>query len=262
MGTHTHDLVEISDRTQFDVWASFARYNDRVAVRDDGPMLLVRTGVPASFFNVAFVRGPVADPVAFVAEAKAFFAERDLPWRLTLRVGVADAVGLAALEAGLRPNATMEGMTLSSLTATPPMLADGVVVEMVTDEASLALNQEVGAAGSGMPVEMARELLPSSILGAPKIAAFNAYVDGVPAATSALITSDEIAGIYNVATLPEFRRRGLGAAVTAAALAEGVKRGCTVGALQPSDVGRPVYARLGFVPSALYLVFSTPPAPN
>lgn len=260
MAPQTHDLVEVSDRTQFDVWASFAHYSDRVAVRDEGPMLLVRTEVPASFFNVAFVRGPVDDSAAFVAEAAAFFAERDLPWRLTGRVGVADAVGLAALDAGLRPNPTMEGMTLSPLTAAPPVLPDGVAVEMVADEAALEMNQAVCAAGFGMPIEIARALLPSSMLGAPSIAVFNAYVDGTPAATSILLITDEIAGIYNVATLPEFRRRGLGAAVTAAALAEGAKRGCTVGALQPSDAGRPVYAKLGFVPSALYLVFSTPPA--
>jgi ribosomal protein S18 acetylase RimI-like enzyme len=254
------DLAEVSDRTLFGAFKDFARYNPAVTVREDGPMLLVRTGIHVSFFNCAFVRGPVADPVAFVEEAKAFFEERSLPWRICGRVGIAEEVGLAALAAGLRAGTPMEGMTLHPLDGLTPMIPPGVEIEMVEDEDGLAVNQEIAASGFGMPVEMSRAILPPAVLGSPDLAAFTARVDGVPAAVSVLIKTDEVAGIYNVGTSPDFRRRGLGAAMTAAALAEGARRGCTVGALQPSVMGRPVYAKMRFQPSALYLEFATPPA--
>jgi len=43
------------------------------------------------------------------------------------------------------------------------------------------------------------------------------------------------------------RRRGYGAAMTWAAIAEGVKRGCTAAALRATEMGESVYAAMGFV---------------
>jgi len=57
---------------------------------------------------------------------------------------------------------------------------------------------------------------------------------------------DDVVGIYNVATAVEARRRGAGAAVTAAAMADARARGARWAILESSEMGRSVSERLGF----------------
>jgi ribosomal protein S18 acetylase RimI-like enzyme len=52
--------------------------------------------------------------------------------------------------------------------------------------------------------------------------------------------------VYYVATLPDFRRRGLGEAMTRRAIAQGAAAGCNVATLQASPLGLPIYERMGF----------------
>lgn len=71
-------------------------------------------------------------------------------------------------------------------------------------------------------------------------------LDGAPVATASLMVAGGAAGIYNVATLEAARRRGIGAAMTAAAVRRGGERGLELATLQASAMGRPIYERLGF----------------
>jgi ribosomal protein S18 acetylase RimI-like enzyme len=75
---------------------------------------------------------------------------------------------------------------------------------------------------------------------------FIGLLRGDPVATVSLVTAGGAAGIYNVTTIEAARGRGIGAAMTAAAVRHGAGRGFTLATLQASTMGRPVYERLGF----------------
>jgi ribosomal protein S18 acetylase RimI-like enzyme len=75
---------------------------------------------------------------------------------------------------------------------------------------------------------------------------FLGRVQGEPAATCSVFFGAGVAGIYDVATLPQRRRRGLGAAVTRAAAAEALARGYRMAILHSSTAGAAMYRALGF----------------
>lgn len=102
--------------------------------------------------------------------------------------------------------------------------------------------------GYGLPEAWARdffELLASLGLDLP-LRHYLGYLDGEPVANSSLLLEAGVAGIYNVATIPEARGQGIGAALTLSPLLNAAELGYHAGVLQSSEMGFSVYRRLGF----------------
>lgn len=78
---------------------------------------------------------------------------------------------------------------------------------------------------------------------------FVAMAGGELVACSLAVIGGGAVGLYGVATVPEHRGKGYGAAITAAGLHWGRDQGETAGILHATAMGLPVYRRLGFEPT-------------
>ena len=75
------------------------------------------------------------------------------------------------------------------------------------------------------------------------------------------IRSGRTIGVYNIATIESARGRGYGAAITRQVVADGIAAGCDVAILQASDMGYPVYERMGFRTVVEYVGYVDPSGP-
>jgi hypothetical protein len=121
-----------------------------------------------------------------------------------------------------------------------PAPPDGVTVTEVRDAAGLAGWDRVLAAGYPMPHSPA----PAALLGGPT-RFWLASVDGEPVATAVSHAAHGVVDVEAVATLPGYRGRGIGAAVTWAATLAGPDLPAV---LIASDDGIGVYRRMGYLP--------------
>jgi GNAT superfamily N-acetyltransferase len=75
---------------------------------------------------------------------------------------------------------------------------------------------------------------------------FVGRLEGEPVATSSVLCARGVVGLFGEGTVPSARRRGIGAAMALAALRWGAERGYRVGVTVATDMGRSVYAKIGF----------------
>ena len=124
-------------------------------------------------------------------------------------------------------------------------LIDGLTVRLLAGD-ERAIHEDLLAAGFEMPLEMAHAIM-EFLGGAPGLREFVGEVAGTGVTTAVTLPSiDASVGVFNVATPPEQRRRGYGAAVTASAALDALVQGARFAWLQSSVTGYRVYQRLGF----------------
>jgi ribosomal protein S18 acetylase RimI-like enzyme len=86
---------------------------------------------------------------------------------------------------------------------------------------------------------------------------FVGYLENQPVATSALFFGGGSAGIWNVATVPEFRQRGIGTDMTCHALLQALDNfGYRIVVLAAGRLGEPVYRKIGFQKLKNFQVFN------
>ncbi|HEX6710875.1 MAG TPA: GNAT family N-acetyltransferase [Rubrobacter sp.] len=126
----------------------------------------------------------------------------------------------------------------------------GFAVERVCDDSGLAAWIETLGSGFGegpVEAEWVGEVYRRLGFGdEEQCRHYLGRLDGEPVATSTLFIGAGVAGIYFVCTVESARRRGIGAAVTLAALREARDLGYRISVLGSSEMGYPVYRRLGF----------------
>lgn len=98
----------------------------------------------------------------------------------------------------------------------------------------------------GAGPDLGEPLVHPSTLQDKGVIALLGRVGGEPVATGIAVVDGMWCGVFAIATSALFRSRGYGAAMTLRLAHEGATRGARVAYLQASDMGEPIYRRLGF----------------
>jgi N-acetylglutamate synthase len=163
--------------------------------------------------------------------------------------GLPHCVQLSPTASSLRELARARGferdhdLPLMRLDVEPSAPAGPLVVRRLgADE--LEVHWDLCARGFEAPVELFAAMITPAVASVAGV--FVGEVDGTPVTTGVHLVQGDSVGVFNVATPPEHRRRGYGAALTAGLVRAGHRDGATWAWLQSSDDGFGVYERLGF----------------
>lgn len=181
------------------------------------------------------------------------FRERGLP--MIWWVFHPPAARVAALDRVLRRRGAtlasdLPGMAMSLDGFRAPAPPPGASVERVVDAAGLRVwGDIVGRAFDSPEFLRGLSFRGFATRGFGEDAPFRHYLCRLgeePVGASTLSLGAGVAGLANIATVPEARRRGVGTASAAAALADARALGLRTAALSAEELGRPLYERLGF----------------
>ena len=232
----------VMNDAQQETAASFAALararGDRVA-RIDGVLTMTDANLPLPFWNRAVLEAPMTETGTTVAALREFYDGGAGPFLLDSAWPTPD----------LRPH----GFTLMGH---PPLMLRAPHLPLPAPPADLRIER--------VDTDRARDMEHTLVDGYPAPmfqpfttvhlftpAAFDAegwhhyvgYADDRPVAAGSAYAGPQLVRVENIATLPEAHGRGFGAAITAATIATDLSKPAV---LVASDLGRPVYEKLGF----------------
>jgi GNAT superfamily N-acetyltransferase len=190
--------------------------------------------------------------VEVIARADAFFAGRKRGYTVKIR----DTGQDADLEALCQSEGLVivgdpfpEMICRAPLTEGP--LPDGLDIRLVTDAQGIddfgVVNADAYAV-YGMPPEVFADSFdePEHVLADENLAMLVAYRDAAPVAAAMAYASDGIASLQWVGTVAAARGGGLGRVITESITNLAFERGAATVTLQASEMGEPVYLKLGY----------------
>ncbi len=226
-----------------------------------GGVVSVLTGLPMDWFNQVLIERDEAtsdDALAALAGAR----ERGDPFVVRLRDGIDDR---------FIPTLTRAGLARAVETFTPGMVAfpiepDSIEahaspeleIRRVSDAAGIDAHRLVSTAGFGADPRVASGTTCPDLLDRSGCVLYVGYDDDAPVVSGLGWRTGRTIGVYSIATIASARRRGYGAAMTARVVADGLIAGCDAAALQASEMGRPIYERLGFRTVVRYAAYVDP----
>lgn len=222
-------------------------------VRDDGRVHWVMGNCPIDYHNAVVHAGLTPEEAdGEILASREKMRELGVPgsWHVGPSMRPADLGGRLVAH-GFEYAGDDTGMA-ADLSALPERVPapDGFEIQPVRDQAGLSAWVETLGSGFGEgPVEAEWVGEMYRRIGYGGEGPWRHYLgrlDGEPVATSTLFLGAGVAGVYFVFTVEEARGRGIGAATTLAALRDARNRGYGVGVLGSSEMGYPVYRRLGF----------------
>jgi GNAT superfamily N-acetyltransferase len=252
------ERLALMDLNMQEMYREDARFMPGGFVVERSGMVMAGSAVGTHFTNMVMPVRPI-DAATVHAEAMAVFGAAGLPWSVWTRAHADETLEGQLTARGYLELVTVPAMTLDPADAPSLPLPDRIALRPVTHASDVAAYAQVmGEAWSVYGVERestAAHFVAAESLIAPTRWAVLAWRGAEPVAGAILYVSHDVGGIGWVGTVPESHGKGYGAAVTAAVIAEGIRRRVRFLSLQASPMGAPVYRRMGFSTPSSYRVF-------
>ncbi len=241
----SQELRERCHENLAETYRNVARNQPHGRIEEEPGVVRIAGGTRPEF-NVVFVRQPLPDAVAALDRSASFMARAGVSrWRLQVSSVAASSVETAARAAGFRPHVTMPGMVLLSVPARAPPLPRELSVRRAAGEGLWAALMHVTDLGFGVkPPDTLGTVFPFNL--APVLRGYVGFVARKPVAGSLGLSYRGVGGVYFVSTVPEFRGKGYGTALTWSAIIGARRDGCGTSFLEASELGYPVYSRMGY----------------
>jgi hypothetical protein len=247
------ELLRAGDLNLVEVLRHYARHHPGGVVHEeDGVALFAGSPVwPGPFDDGAFVLDPRVEPDRVLELAARFFKGLRPAYSVWFADHHDPALEHAALDAGLAllgegdPQMVLRARLAD---AVPP---PGVELRQVVDDTTradyLTVLRGSFTPAQGTPAEVFDGYFGTvESLHAPHVRTVVAYAGGRPVAGAMVLVSHGVAGVQYVGTVEDARGRGYGELVTRWVGNAGFDLGARVAALQASDMGEPVYRRMGY----------------
>ncbi|AKM04710.1 GNAT family N-acetyltransferase [Burkholderia pyrrocinia] len=216
----------------------------------------IYSGAPVPVLNavIGMTREPDVEEIRGFAES---FRDCELPWSIQTRAAGTQAAAIRQIagEYGLTHCVALPFLTKRLDGAEAPAAGDGrVVVRRVSAADSERYNSTL-AAGYEAPEPVFRRLSAPAVLESDGMMGFLVECAGIPVATSFGILRNGQVGVFNVATVPAYRRRGYARAATQAVLNAAIAEGAHTAFLHCTPAGRHVYESMGFAAGEEWQVY-------
>ena len=253
------DVTERIGLGMVEAWRDRVSHIDGHALYGWDGLLVALSNLPDDELNVTLVEREPEDPLGALSRAEWWFRSHGRRLGLELERGRHPAVEQAARMLGLFPAVTRRAMAAVVAELAPPAPPDGIELRRVRTPEDLSAMVELEVQVFGTERRVAERLLGPGALARTRTRMSIATLDGGPVAMAYVHVHAGAVGVFGVGTVERFRRRGIGTAVTAFAIAE-VAEVADLVWLQPTTLGRGVYQAMGFRPVAQWQVWLLPAA--
>jgi ribosomal protein S18 acetylase RimI-like enzyme len=230
-------------------------------VVDAGLTFVVGTHPTPIIINTVFRTDASVAPMALFARSQAFY--QAIGHRFALLTSDHADVDLndAAAASDWLMAAKLPAMVCRSAVPDRPLPAGASIRRadpQVDGEAFRAVVRDGFASDADEIAAVDTVFSSSAALDAPDSVAVIASIDGRDAAAAMVNVIDQIGYVGWVATLPVFRRRGLGELVSRAATNAAFELGADIVALEASSMGLPLYVQMGYETVAIDRIWLPP----
>ncbi len=189
-----------------------------------------------------------------VEETKTFFGSTPFAWF----VGAGDDQTISMLcNHGLSKVAEFPALCADISVLPQQHSIVDLVLMQVTSESDIAeWNCLVASIYRYDPVELARATEYLCHAGCDAVRLYLGWYENKPVSVGMAIYHGDIVTLHKIGTLPEYRNRGFGYALTHTILLDAVHSGCTMALLTATSMGKSLYDRFGFTQCGFYYVYA------